>query len=375
MSFTSSLLVLAAALPAGDACELPEPQAFLQETKLEWFTGSWDALLERAAAEKRLVFVEFKTSWCAWCRKLEKTTLNDPAVIAELGDVLCYAIDGESERGQPLAKKFHVRNYPTLVFLNPDGETRDILKDYLAPQSFLAELQRIERDEGTLGHLRSRVQEAPEDLEARYELALKLEKLGDTAGYEEQIAAIAKLDPEGRSSVARRVRLTGILAQVKQDLKLAPVYAFLDGQPPKELLYPAWQAVWTFERYHFDRSRTAQEAEQHRLKWLAACRELWTTVPDDLRARVGNNIAWYLYEYRQHVGLEDLRFALDVAKKCAALTPDDPYVVDTLACCLHALGQKTEALATIRRCIELDPKNPQWQSRLEEFLAADRQDG
>lgn len=378
MLLCAPILALATAAP----CEPPLAPAAAQaaavqaqDVQVPWFAGTWDDLLASAKREERLVFVEFWTSWCVWCRKLERTTLRDPAVVGELKDVLCYAIDAESERGKPLAKAFHVRTYPTLVFLNPDGEVRDVLTDYLAPEAFLAQVRRIERNEGTLHHLRDLVKTDPGDLEARFQLAQKLEKLGDAAGAEEQIRAILERDPEGRSAPARRVRLNTLLSGVKQDLRLEPVYAYLGEGPPAELAYPAWQAVWTYERLHFDRARSPEEAAPHLAKWLEACRSLWSTVPDDLRASVGNNVAWYLYEYRKHLVPDDLRFALEVARRCAEIAPRDPYVVDTLACCLFALGHREEALTTIRRCIELDPKNPQWQSRLEGFLSAGSKDG
>lgn len=372
---TPTALALAMLLAPAEELTLDPPQTILQEPRIEWFAGSWDELIERAGAQERLVFVEFWTSWCNWCRKLEKTTLTDATVVAELGDVMCYSIDAESERGRPLAERFHVRNYPTLVFLDPDGETRDVIVDYHGPKDFVAELRRIKRNEGTIGRLRERIRADAGDLEARFRLALKLEKLGDDAGHAEQIDAILRADPEGKSPIVRKIRLSMVLKQVQQDLKLEPVYAFLADEQDPELLFPAWQAIWSYERYHFDRSSTPEEAEQHRLKWLSACRALWQYVPDELRARVGNNVAWYIFEYREHVDIEDLRFALSVAERAAALAPMDPPVIDTLACCQFAVGMRDQAVATIERCIELDPKNPQWRKRLEEFTAGTRRDG
>lgn len=369
MSLSALLLVLATPAAPLEELALESPASLVEEERLEWFAGSWDDLLERARAQDRLVFVEFWASWCTRCRKLEETTLRDARVIAELGDLLSYSLDAEGDRGRPIAERFHVEDYPTLVFLEPDGEVRDVLSDYLAPDAFLAELSRIKRNEGTISRLRQRIASEPGDLEARYRLAVKLEKIGDEKGHDEQIRAILASDPEGKLVVTRRIRLSRLLEDVRQDLKLDALYGFLAHEDEPELLFPAWQAVWSYERFHLDRARSPEEAEPHRLKWLAASRALWRYAPDELRARIGNNVAWYIFEYRRWVEPEDLRFALAVAERAVKLAPKDPAVVDTLACCQFALGQLDEALATIRHCIELDPANPQWRRRLDEFTA------
>ena len=53
-----------------------------------------------------------------------------------------------------------------------------------------------------------------------------------------------------------------------------------------------------------------------------------------------------------------------------AAAPDVPAVVDTLACCLFAVGKREESLVEVKRCIELDPHNPLWRERLAEFQKA-----
>ena len=51
----------------------------------------------------------------------------------------------------------------------------------------------------------------------------------------------------------------------------------------------------------------------------------------------------------------------------AAVANRDAYVIDTLACCLYAVGLKDEAIEALRRCIELEPANLKWKDRLREF--------
>jgi Flp pilus assembly protein TadD len=104
-----------------------------------------------------------------------------------------------------------------------------------------------------------------------------------------------------------------------------------------------------------------------RAKWIAAARELWSNTPEERHAGMGNNIAWSLYELRAEIGAEDKAFALEVAKVAAKAAPEDASVIDTLACTLHMNGQVEEAVKTVKRCLELEPDNAEWQRRLEEF--------
>ena len=375
MLLLSSALCLAPLLGAPEEHSLPAPRTVLQRPSVVWFEGSWDELLERAAAQDRVVFVEFWTTWCIWCRKLEKVTLRDAGVVSEMEELLCFSVDAESEAGRALAERYHVKNYPTLVFLNPDGSTREIIADYYAPQAFVSEVRRIKRNEGTIGRLTERIEKAPEDLGARYELAKKLEKLGNEQGHRVQIEAILKLDPKGKSVVTRRILLSDILVQAKQDLRLEPLYSFLEKETVGDLLFPAWEAIWSYERYNVEHAKNEVARAEHLARWLNASRQLWKHAPPRLRAKIGNNVAWWIYENREYVSVDDLRFALDVAERCVNIQPKDPYVVDTLACCLYAVGRDGEAIQMIRRSIDLDPENPQWRKRLEEFQSGKKQEG
>src|SRR5688572_18481869 len=64
-----------------------------------WFEGSFDDGLKQAKATSKLLFVDFNTTWCPPCRKLEKETFPDPDVKAELGKMVAMSVDAESPAG------------------------------------------------------------------------------------------------------------------------------------------------------------------------------------------------------------------------------------------------------------------------------------
>ena len=116
-------------------------------------------------------------------------------------------------------------------------------------------------------------------------------------------------------------------------------------------------------------SRTEEERTSHRKRGFDAARKLWPHVSpeNEYFVHIGNNIAFSYYQGRAHLAARDLAWALEIARKVAANAPEDAYVIDTLACCLYAVGLEDEAVEALRRCIELEPANLKWKERLREF--------
>src|SRR5258705_280364 len=80
--------------------------------KINWFKGSFEEALAQAKASNKLVFIDFWTTWCGWCKRLNKDTFSDDTVVAELNDIICLSIDAESKTGKPIAERFHVKGVP-----------------------------------------------------------------------------------------------------------------------------------------------------------------------------------------------------------------------------------------------------------------------
>jgi thioredoxin-related protein len=76
---------------------------------------------------------------------LEKQTLSDPSVVTELGSWIALSLDAESPAGAPVARRYAVRGYPTLLVL--DGEGREVgrIAGFLEPGPFLDRLHAIAR--------------------------------------------------------------------------------------------------------------------------------------------------------------------------------------------------------------------------------------
>ncbi len=139
-------------------------------------------VLAKAKAEQKLVFVDFATEWCGWCKRLDKDTFSQASVAEAMKGFVAVHVDAEKGEGVALAKKYGARGFPTLVIVDAAGDEVDRIVGYLPPDKFVPEIARIARGEGTLPALRKQVADHPDDLGLALDLADKLsESSGDAA--------------------------------------------------------------------------------------------------------------------------------------------------------------------------------------------------
>lgn len=78
--------------------------------------------IDRAAAEDKLVFIDFYTTWCLPCRLMDEDVFTDP----EFGEYMNehfvnLKINAEAGNGVNLAALYQVQAYPTLLFVDTKG--------------------------------------------------------------------------------------------------------------------------------------------------------------------------------------------------------------------------------------------------------------
>lgn len=111
---------------------------------IDFFHGTLDEALQKAKLENKLVFVDCYTSWCGPCKMLQRNTFPDEKV----GDYfnmnfVSVKFDCEKENGPEVCRKYNVRAYPTLLFLDVDGKVLQTTMGYRPPESLLAEAQKV----------------------------------------------------------------------------------------------------------------------------------------------------------------------------------------------------------------------------------------
>ena len=362
------------------------------------------------------MFLDFWTSWCTWCKVLDRETFSDERVAAKMRGLVCLSVDAESEDGRALAARFSVAAYPALVFLDPDGTPRERIDGYLPPAALLAEVARVERDEGTLRGLQRRVDARPQDLLLRLELAGKARNLGlrersaaevervraaiergegfdprsvdarwqlsaalRGVGAQElaqaQMRAIVELDPEGRTLVRRRLRLGELVRAMREGyvasgtMDLVPVERFLADEREPELLFSGWEQlhdahVWLAEEA---RKRENEEARiAHRAAARAAAREATRSCPKERVGGWGKYAAYVHWQDEEALTEAEKVFAVDAARAAYAAEPASADHADMLACALAMAGKRDEARSVLEQALAREPENGALRERLAE---------
>jgi thiol-disulfide isomerase/thioredoxin len=122
---TSSLLALFA-LIAGPSADAP-----FQDIAL-------DQAFAAAKKDGKIVMIDFFTTWCAPCKRLDKITWPDKDV-QEWVTKTAVAIKLDAEKEVEIAKRYHVESYPTILFLKNDGSEIDRILAFKQPAEFLEE--------------------------------------------------------------------------------------------------------------------------------------------------------------------------------------------------------------------------------------------
>jgi thioredoxin-related protein len=98
---------------------------------------TFDAALTAAKRDNKVVMIDFFTTWCVPCKKLDKTTWKDSDVQKWIGEKT-VALKMDAEKEVDLAKRYSVGSYPTILFLKSDGKEMGRIEEYKNPADFLA---------------------------------------------------------------------------------------------------------------------------------------------------------------------------------------------------------------------------------------------
>jgi thioredoxin-related protein len=121
----------------------------LAQEGVEFYQGDWEGLKQKAQESGKPFFVDFKTSWCGWCKVMNKKTFSHEKVGQYANEnYIAYRIDAEKGKGPKLARKYKVRGYPTIVFFNSEGEKVKTVSGYQGPDAFLSLLKRYKDGSG-----------------------------------------------------------------------------------------------------------------------------------------------------------------------------------------------------------------------------------
>ena len=109
-----------------------------KEAGIQFHKGTWKEALQKAEKEGKPVFLDISASWCGPCKMLKSRTFPDDEV-GEFynANFINVAVDGEKGEGIELARKYKIRGYPTLIFLDSNGKVIAQTAGYRNPEQFI----------------------------------------------------------------------------------------------------------------------------------------------------------------------------------------------------------------------------------------------
>ena len=154
MKKTLLITAFVAVLFAVPACAQTDMQT---DNPIQWKTIEQASQTDFENNDK-LIFIDFYTSWCGWCKRMDRETFQDPTVEAILNQFFIpvhFNAEGsetvnwkgkvyqpQMANGRPNAHGFARAilgsniGYPSFALFSPDGSLIQILQGYQAPGDF-----------------------------------------------------------------------------------------------------------------------------------------------------------------------------------------------------------------------------------------------
>jgi len=136
------VLVHLATLRADD----PKPK----KEEVAW--QSFEQGLALAKKEKKMTVVDFYTTWCGWCKVMDKDTYGHASIVKYAKEKLVLVkVNAESDEKtrfreqdytyRELAAAFGVNSYPATAFIDAAGEVLTLVPGYIPADKFLPVLE------------------------------------------------------------------------------------------------------------------------------------------------------------------------------------------------------------------------------------------
>ncbi len=111
---------------------------------IQFERGTFKEISDKAASEDKLIFMDLYTTWCGPCKRLDRDVFSD----GQVGEFfnkhfINYKVDAEKGEGIAIASKYRVGAYPTLLFLQANGEIALRLTGYRPGEPLVDEAQTV----------------------------------------------------------------------------------------------------------------------------------------------------------------------------------------------------------------------------------------
>ena len=124
----------------------------------------FENILAQAKKENKLVFMDCYTTWCGPCKWLVKNIFADQKIADTYNNqFINFKSDMEKGEGLELAKRYKVRMYPTLLWIDGNGEVVYTIVGTNTVEAFLDFASKVKNDENLFPNLVKRYEQGDRD--------------------------------------------------------------------------------------------------------------------------------------------------------------------------------------------------------------------
>ncbi|MCB0661206.1 MAG: thioredoxin family protein [Saprospiraceae bacterium] len=355
------------------------------------FQKSWEDALEQATSGDKMIFVDAYTTWCGPCKAMSKNVFTDGKVGAFYNEnFVNVKVDMEKGIGLELARKYKVRAYPTLLYLDNQGNELHRAVGYLDTDQFLEMGQLVQDPTKQMAFLKKKYDggdRSPKTLlnyskavfdaytGGHEKIALEYLQTEDDWKTEENLkyifAMVETIDSplfqymkENRAAFDALFGTNQVTSRL-ENLVYNSIYAFGEMPTPEQVhtvfqkAYPEKADMMT-AKYKISYLLDMGQPDE----FAAATVDYFKAYPSE-SAEEYNEYAWTFFEEVE--SKKWLKKGIKLAKKSVALD-ESYYNMDTLAALYFKTGKKKNALKAANRAIELAESEGLDSSETKELL-------
>ncbi len=325
---------------------------------VEWSHATYTDVINKAKAENKHVFIDFYTTWCGPCKKLDEVTYQDEKVVEFLNGMIPVKWDAEKGEGETLAKQFKIGAYPTLILLGPDGKEIDRHLGFLDAEKFVEVMDGYKNGIGTVAYYEAKVKEDPKDAESWKILGTKYADASRAKDAKKALTTYLDLSPEASGDDKAEVFYT--LADANYKAKSYEQSIKIYQKMTVEFAGTEWHdRALVMSAYTYNKMEEPDKAADSYIEYV-------NRHPDDPAAM--NSFAWFAAS--KGVAMER---ALPYAEKAARLSNGDPGILDTLAELHYAMGNYDKAIEVGQEALAKDPGDDYLTKQVEKFETAKKE--
>lgn len=217
--------------------------------QINFVKGSLSEVMQKAKSEHKLLMVDVLTDWCKWCVELDNKVYSNPKVYEFANaNQINYKIDAEKGEGVEFAKKYKIKGYPTVLFLDGDGNEIDRVYGYYPAKDFYEMMVDFNKGVNTMNSLTAVLEKDPDDILANLKIADKYISLGKTDDAKKHLDKIIEIDPQNLSGKEDDAKYK--LASISDKETIIPnLEAFIKNYPGSDMIKDAY--ITLAESYYY----------------------------------------------------------------------------------------------------------------------------